>query len=108
MNGVWGGWVGRDGVGGGVKGQCLGAPTSMYTLEHNIHHSFQRLITSNGGTRTEAGSCVDPPDHRLSKRLVAVLIFVMNLYVNILGENGNRQETEGTGCSQPSVSCIFW
>lgn len=26
---------------------------------------------------------------------VAVLIFVMNLFVNILGENGNRQEIEG-------------
>lgn len=41
----------------------------MYTLEHDIHHSFQRLITSNGGTRCEAGSCVDLPGHRLSKRL---------------------------------------
>lgn len=65
MDGVWGG------LGGGVKvwGQCLDAPTSMYTLEHDIHHSFQRLITSNGGTRCEAGSRVDSPDHRLSKRL---------------------------------------
>lgn len=34
---------------------------------------------------------------------VAVLIFVMNLCVNILGENGNRQEMEGTGRSHPGV-----
>lgn len=63
MNGVWGG------VGGGVKGQCLGAPTCTYTLEHDSHHSFQSLITSNGGTRIEAGSHVDPPVYRLSKWL---------------------------------------
>lgn len=65
---VWGwGGVGCDwGWVVGSKGQCLGAPTSMYTLEHDIHHSFQRLITSNGGIRIEAGSRVDPPDHRLS------------------------------------------
>lgn len=54
---------------GGLWGQCLAAPTCMYTLDHDIHHSFQSLITSNGGFRIEAGSLVDRRDHRLSKRL---------------------------------------
>lgn len=80
MNGVWGG------VGGGEKGQCLGAPTCMYTLEHDIHHSFQRLITSNGGPRIEAGSSVDLPDHRLSKWLGSSVNICNELVCKYFGE----------------------
>lgn len=100
--------LGWGGVGGGVKGQCLGAPTCTYTLEHDIHHSFQSLITSNGGTRLRPEAMWTHQSIGCPNGWVAVLIFVMNLYVNILGENGNRQEMEGTGRSHPGVSCIFW
>lgn len=111
LNGVYGVGVGWGAIGDGWLGQSVSAlvlpPVCTLWNTTFITH-FKDWSPPMEALESRPEAAWTPQTTGCPYGWVAVLIFVMNVYVNILGENGNRQEMEGTGRSHPGVSCIFW
>lgn len=77
-----------------VKGQCLDAPTCIYTLEHITITHFKDGSPPVEVLDLKPESHADQPDRRFSTRLDSSVNIWNDVLVYILGGNGNRQEIE--------------